>query len=166
MPTDEAAASRRVNFQQNSPSNHVQNDNHCLMVKGKTLKWILPAMAALILSSMIAVISSGTATAGEGHFVPVRGGGHVGIYLGIPFPGYWSYPAPYPYYPYYPYYPPVVSAPSSPPVYIEQGQQESASSPQHYWYYCKNPEGYYPYVRACPAGWQAVAPQPSDQPAK
>jgi len=40
------------------------------------------------------------------------------------------------------------------------------------WYYCRGPQGYYPYVRACPSGWQVTpatppdyqpAPPPSDQ---
>ena len=64
----------------------------------------------------------------------------------------------WPYYPYsWPYYPPaVVVAPPAPPTYIEQGGGDQ------YWYYCTGPQGYYPYVKECPAGWQQVAPQPSD----
>jgi hypothetical protein len=134
------------------------------MVKDKAMKRIIPVISALIFSSVVGTITSGAAMADNGHFVHTRGGGHVGIYLGIPFPGYWGYPTPYPYYPYNPYYPPVVTVPSSPPVYIEQGQQQPATPPQHYWYYCSNPQGYYPYVRECPTGWQAVAPQPPNQP--
>jgi hypothetical protein len=54
---------------------------------------------------------------------------------------YW-YPAPV--YPYPdPYLPPAVTAPPS-------GQ---------YWYYCPNPQGYYPYVTACPTPWQPVPAQ-------
>ena len=30
----------------------------------------------------------------------------------------------------------------------------------NYWHYCRNPEGYYPYVKNCPEGWLQVAPQP------
>jgi hypothetical protein len=30
-----------------------------------------------------------------------------------------------------------------------------------YWYYCRDPEGYYPYVQRCNGEWQPVAPQPS-----
>jgi hypothetical protein len=30
----------------------------------------------------------------------------------------------------------------------------------NYWHYCRNPEGYYPYVKNCPNGWLQVAPQP------
>src|SRR2546428_12259210 len=30
------------------------------------------------------------------------------------------------------------------------------------WYYCANPQGYYPYVQQCPGGWRPVAPTPPD----
>jgi hypothetical protein len=29
-----------------------------------------------------------------------------------------------------------------------------------WWYYCDNPQGYYPYVRQCVSQWQRVAPHP------
>jgi hypothetical protein len=50
--------------------------------------------------------------------------------------------------------PPVVVAPT-PPVYIQQGTPPDQAG---YWYYCQNPQGYYPYITQCPAGWIAVAP--------
>jgi hypothetical protein len=94
-------------------------------------------------------------------------------YFYPPFPAY-SYPVyPYPYpYPYYA--PPVVATvPASPPVYVErsdiqpgaqQGAQGSGALQPGYWYYCRNPEGYYPSVQQCPGGWQQVAPrQPNAQ---
>lgn len=79
------------------------------------------------------------------------------FYFGVPW-----YPRPYFSYPYYyPYYPPVVTVPTEPPVYIErdppQTQQPLAPG---YWYYCSNPEGYYPYVKECPYGWRQVDPIP------
>lgn len=40
-----------------------------------------------------------------------------------------------------------------PQAYVQQNQQES-----DYWYYCQNPEGYYPYVKSCPGGWMKVVP--------
>ena len=74
-------------------------------------------------------------------------------------PGYWGPSYAYPYaYPYgYPYY-------AAPPVAVQQGTQEyiqqgSAPQQQGYWYYCQNPQGYYPYVKECPAGWLQVVPQ-------
>jgi hypothetical protein len=30
--------------------------------------------------------------------------------------------------------------------------------PPAYWYYCQDPQGYYPYTRECPGGWMTVAP--------
>jgi hypothetical protein len=54
-------------------------------------------------------------------------------------------------------------------VYIEQSQAASAPStiatprPSNYWYYCTNPDGYYPYIKQCGSGWQKVAPTPSTQ---
>ncbi|HWU98132.1 MAG TPA: hypothetical protein VN114_06435 [Oxalicibacterium sp.] len=94
----------------------------------------------------------------------------VGVVIGGPVigPGYWhpGY-SPY-YYPPYPYpYPPVVVAPSPPPVYIEQSQPapdvQQQLQPQQQtndWFYCRKPDGYYPYVKQCPGGWQRVPPQP------
>ena len=63
--------------------------------------------------------------------------------------GIWYfYPAPvYPYPdPYQPPGPPVIVAPP-----VQAPPQE-----QQYWYYCRNPEGYYPYVPQCRSGWEAV----------
>jgi hypothetical protein len=73
------------------------------------------------------------------------------IYLGVP------YPYPYPYYA--PYYaaPPVVVQESS-PVYVQPAPQPEEPS---YWYYCQNPQGYYPYVKQCPNGWMRVTPSPT-----
>lgn len=86
---------------------------------------------------------------------------HVGIYID-PFRVHWGYrPYSYPYG--YRYYPPppmpvVVVPPPTPPVYIEQAPVESV------WYYCPDQGGYYPYVKACPGGWQTVPAQPPSQP--
>ena len=123
-----------------------------------------------ILLLVLSLLTSGVALADRGHW---HGGGgpHVGIgfYFGPgygPYYPYYGYPYPYgyPYYPYYPY----PAVPQSPPVYIEQGNQEQApqlSAPQqdYYWYHCNKPEGYYPYVKQCPEGWQKVSPEPPKQ---
>ena len=60
-------------------------------------------------------------------------------------------------------YPPVVSAPSAPPIYIQQEvvQVQPQAQGGDYWHYCRKPEGYYPYVKNCPGGWIQVAPEPS-----
>src|SRR6266536_222572 len=81
-----------------------------------------------------------------------------GVGVAAPF---WWYPYGYAYpYPYaYPAYSPPVAVESSPQTYIEQDTQA-----QQYWYFCQNPQGYYPYVKECPGGWQQVAPQPPEPP--
>ncbi len=42
-----------------------------------------------------------------------------------------------------------------PPAFISP---EVLPEPPDYWYYCRNPEGYYPYVEQCPGGWMTVVP--------
>lgn len=46
--------------------------------------------------------------------------------------------------------------------YVEQQQSDLSPAQQdpNYWYYCRNPAGYYPYVQVCSGGWQAVTPTP------
>ena len=91
-------------------------------------------------------------------------GGHGGHFSGSiwigPGWGLWD-PFFYPYYPYYsypyPYQPPVVIQ-QEPQEYILPEQQPEETS---YWYYCRNPKGYYPYVKTCPGGWLRVAPAPA-----
>jgi hypothetical protein len=88
-------------------------------------------------------------------------GPRVGVFVGGPLwygPGYYP-PVYYPSRYYAPvYYPPVAAAP---PVYIEQGVTQPAPEQQQaYWYYCAESKAYYPYVDACPGGWQRVSPQP------
>jgi len=86
------------------------------------------------------------------------GGYYGGIGLGLGY-GLGGYYGSYPYYAY----PPVVSTvPVAPPAYIQQAApQQLPPQPQaNYWHYCRNPEGYYPYVKECPGGWQQVSPTP------
>jgi hypothetical protein len=112
-------------------------------------------------------------------FVEARGWhGGVGIYMGGPFygPPPFAYSYGYPYgYPYM-YSPPpvIINQPPQPQVYIEQGNNGQAvpsqpvpatdaangQSTSHYWYYCEQADGYYPYVKECPAGWKQVTPSP------
>lgn len=91
-----------------------------------------------------------------------HGGGHVGIGVVIGGPAWgWPYYPPGYYAPnYYPAYPPTVII-QSPPVYIEQGAAAAAPAEAtgNYWYYCNSPQGYYPYIKECLAGWQKVVPQ-------
>jgi hypothetical protein len=140
----------------------------------KNMKWL----CAILL--LVAISISGLAQAaprhGGGHGGHVYSGhrhsghGHVGIglYFGVPY-GYPYYP-PY-YYPYY--YPPVMVTPAQPPVYIEQAPPSSyvppdiaapTESDHYYWYHCDKPDGYYPYIKECPSGWQKVTPTPPANP--
>jgi hypothetical protein len=64
-------------------------------------------------------------------------------------PGYWATMAP----------PSTVVVPAQQPVYIERGDGGATpESDPHHSYYCHNPDGYYPYVKQCPGGWQKVSP--------
>jgi hypothetical protein len=90
---------------------------------------------------------------------------HFGLTLGAPL---W-YPAPSYYYdPYpgysYPAYPPAVVVRPAPQVYIERGDQsalEQAPAPTQYWYYCRDSDAYYPYVKECPRPWERVPTRPA-----
>lgn len=90
-----------------------------------------------------------------------RGGYYNGIGLGLGLGyglGYYgrgSY-----YAPYYGYPPTVITVPVTPPVYIQQTPPATQQNPAGYWYYCYSPQGYYPYVKQCPNGWQQVDPTP------
>lgn len=96
--------------------------------------------------------------AGHGH-VAFRGG----VFVGVPLwwgPGPWWWGGPGWWGPPYPAYtaPPVVLQPQS-PVYGEPQSQQT-----QYWYFCQNPQGYYPYVQQCPSGWMTVVPQTPPSP--
>lgn len=85
-------------------------------------------------------------------------------FYGYPYRYGFRYPRPY-YYPRtYVYQSPVI-IPSAPTVYIQRETSAAASAQPrtNYWHYCRNPEGYYPYVKQCPEGWLQVAPQPAPQ---
>jgi hypothetical protein len=86
--------------------------------------------------------------------------GNTRVFIGGSFwfgpPPYWGPPAWGPRY-YYggPVYyapPPVYLQPQ--PVYVQRGQRET-----DYWYYCDNPQGFYPYIKSCPGGWMKVVPE-------
>ena len=95
---------------------------------------------------------------------------NFGLNLGYYNPGYYGYRS-YgyrsyyrsPFYGYPSYYPRTIVAPSTPITYIQREEVKPAQSQTNYWHYCRNPEGYYPYVKKCPAGWLRVAPQPPTQ---
>lgn len=124
-----------------------------------------------------AVVARGAARGGGGYsrggysYGGHRGGGHFSgsVYIG---PGWgWGWdPFFYPYYynyPAYPYYytPPTVVVPQEPQEYISP-DTGTGTDQTGYWYYCRKPEGYYPYVERCPSGWMKVVPNstPPSQP--
>jgi hypothetical protein len=88
----------------------------------------------------------------SGHF---RRGASAGVIVGTPL--LWPY--------YYPLSPPGELAPNGPPVYFEQqGGNVPPNSQAAYWYYCNDPEGYYPSVGQCNVPWEQVTPQPPPLP--
>ncbi len=125
---------------------------------GTRQKWM--GMIVILAALILAIVEPGHAWRGGRGFRGSRGFGGPRIAIGIgPFWGpYWG-PYTYPYAYAYPYaYPPVVVVPST-PVYVPPAPPASAPPPPPpSWYYCENPQGYYPYVQQCPRGWRPVAP--------
>ena len=80
------------------------------------------------------------------------GGLALGLGLGLLATAPWWYAPPYAY-PAYSY--PAYAYPA--PAY------QQAPPPPTYWYYCQNPQGYYPYVTQCPGGWMTVVPPGATQ---
>jgi hypothetical protein len=62
---------------------------------------------------------------------------------------------------------PAWAPPFEPSVYVERERAAAEVPPapavvpsaEQWWYWCASARGYYPYVGACPEGWQRVAPQ-------
>lgn len=143
-------------------------------------------MAVAVIIFVLALLASSVAWAGgshQGHWGghgSAHGSAHyghhhhhthgsVGIVVGAPLFGYPYYGSYYGAPPYYAY-PPVVAY-SSPPVYIERGDEQGQIQGQGqiqpapaYWYFCSEPRGYYPYISQCPKGWQQVPAQPPANP--
>jgi hypothetical protein len=124
-------------------------------------------LVRILIALIIVLMSTGAyADRGGGGRHGGHGGGHrhggaqFGIFVN---PGWWGPgswgPYRYPYYPYYPYYqPPVIVQP--PPVITQPYEDESpADEQQQYWYFCPDPQGYYPHVKQCPKGWLKVVPE-------
>jgi hypothetical protein len=91
---------------------------------------------------------------GGGYYAPYYGGVALGLGLGYGLGYYGGY--------YGGGYPSttIITAPATPPVYIQQAAPVVQQNPAGYWYYCNNPQGYYPYVKQCNSSWQQVEPTP------
>ena len=147
------------------------------------IKVIYLTIGLLAMIANSSVVARGGDGGGGGYSGGGYSHGHRHLYLGINYggfygPGYYGYPFygygygyGYPFYDYgYPFYyppyyayPPTIIVPTEPPVYIQKEQPQPVQPQSNYWYYCENPQGYYPYVKNCPNGWQQVSPQPPAQ---
>jgi hypothetical protein len=118
---------------------------------------------ALALLATAAVCLSGTADAARWHVgVYVGGPGFYGPGFYGPGPYWGGWGAPY-YYPPYAPYAPVVVQPAQPNVYTERSDENAAprsSSGSGTWWYCSASKSYYPYVKQCSSGWDAVPATP------
>lgn len=141
--------------------------------------------ARLVMAMIILAMSAATQTvsASERHFHGPRLSFGFGIGVG---PFVYPYPSAYSrnYYPVsnYPYqsmyYPEVMvgTVDTPTPVYVRRTEvvstrplqssqiQPEVSTNGSDWYYCHNPDGFYPAIKACPSGWQRVPAQaPADR---
>ena len=124
-----------------------------------SVKRLSPIVSVVFL---VGATASGVVPADHRHGARVG----VGVVIGAPllwgyYPRYLAIPGYYPYSPVYSYPPAVVVQPSA-PVYIERAPRSIAGDDGDYWYYCRKPRGYYPYVKKCPGGWERVAPRPEE----
>ena len=121
----------------------------------RTLRISMAVVAVLLMSAVSGQADRG----GGGHGGGWGWGPAIGLGLGL---GLWEMSQPYYGYPYYPYYnlAPIIEQPST-EMYVPPAPQQSVEPT--YWYYCRAPEGYYPYVKQCPNGWMKVVPSPPPQ---
>ncbi len=130
---------------------------------------------SLVILILVCGLYSQSNWARGGHGGGGHGGGHFGGHGG--FRGYYGgglyYGFGFPYYGYgygygygFPYYSPSLYIGSTPPPihYIQQPPVPVIQYPPGYWYYCSNPQGYYPEIKGCPTVWQQVPPLPSSPP--
>ncbi len=118
-------------------------------------------VSVIVLAALATVLVSSAALArgGHRHHHHHRHHSHSGLSLGFVFGGPLWYPAPAYSYPYA--YPPAVVVNPAPRLYIERDDPAIAreSSPG-YWYYCRESNVYYPYVKECAGSWERVPAQP------
>jgi hypothetical protein len=138
--------------------------NHRRAGRGQLQQWVggIVLLATVLFASAIpGHTRSGGHSFRGGHgfhgghrFHGGHGWGGVGVSIGVG-PYWWPYSYPYAYPYVYPYT-------YSPPIYVQPSQPLSIQPPSSppVWYYCANPEGYYPSVQQCPGGWRRVASSP------
>jgi hypothetical protein len=122
-------------------------------------KLICMSLAVLLL--MMSAVSGQAERHGGGRGWGPGWGPVVGLGLGI---GLWELS--HPYRPGYYYYPqPVIIQQAPSDIYIQEAPQLAPVPTREpvYWYYCPDPQGYYPYVNQCPKGWMKVVPTPPGQ---
>ena len=108
----------------------------------------------VLLFAMCALLTAPASHAGGGGHHGGHHAFHHGLHGGLFF-GYAPRWDPYYYYPRR-----IVTRVAEPIVYVQKSDQQKA----YYWYYCPDPEGYYPYVKQCPLGWMQVVPRASPPP--
>ena len=126
----------------------------------RSYKLVACALGALaLLATSTAAWSNGRGHYG-GHYHHHSHGSrvHLGFVFGAPL---W-YPAPVYPYPYAYAYPPAVIVPPAPRVYIERDERVAQESSPGYWYYCRDSNTYYPYVKECASPWERVPAQPQN----
>ena len=106
-----------------------------------------------VLIFVLLAVASGPVFAGGGHHHHGRGG--LGFNFGFPGNSPWAYyPPPVYYYPPAPVY----VSPPAPTQYVERN--DTAPEGAGTWYFCRESNAYYPYVKQCPGGWTRVPAQP------
>ena len=123
---------------------------------------------AVGLATLSLLLASAAAWSGgyRGHYGHHHShGSHLslGFVFGGPlwYPGpVYSYPYPYASYPYPYAYEPAIVVPPAPRVYIERDDRTAQESAPGYWYYCRESNTYYPYVKECAQPWERVPAQP------
>jgi hypothetical protein len=126
-----------------------------IVLMEKTVK-----ISRLLLSGVLAAAVAAAAMPASAH--GYRGGhARLGLYFGVPLtlPYSYYYPPAYYYGPRFYYPEPLAVTPAAPPYYIQR-DYPAPPLPGGYWYYCRDPQGYYPQVPQCPTPWQQVPAQP------
>jgi hypothetical protein len=112
--------------------------------------------AAVAVAAVALLATSASAWSHDGWRYRGRSSVHLGFSFGGPIygPPVW-YPAPaY-------VYPPAVVIPPAPRVYIERDAPVVLhDNAPGYWYYCRESDTYYPYVRDCAGPWERVPARP------